>query len=114
MREMKHRFVEMAAIHGHLARDGPRVGFTVAIAVGSGRGGVTAYLQSTVARESRQKSAETSVGRSRICEVVSTKPLTCCKKVACDNEVEDGGSEAVRAEGETWRLRLDIEGGWVR
>ena len=50
---MKHRSAEMAAIHSHLARDGPRVGFAVTVTVTTARGGVAARLQSIVARESQ-------------------------------------------------------------
>ena len=50
---MNHRSTEMAAIHSHLAKDGPRVGFAVAVAVATGRGGVAARFQSIVARESQ-------------------------------------------------------------
>ena len=88
----------MAAIHGHLAKDGPRVSFAVAIIVATGKGGVAAHLQSTVAGESRCKSTKTNGGGSHIQEAVLAEPLACCKKVAYGSEDMRLGMEEERAD----------------
>ena len=80
-----------------LAKDGPY--HVIAI----GRGGIATCLWSIIIGDSRCRSVETSVSGSCVQEAVPAKPLACCKKVACGDEVRDGGSEG--KEGETWQLR---------
>ena len=80
MREVKHNTVKMARWRFMviLAKDGPKVGIVIAIAVTIGRGGAMARLWSTVVQGT-----------------VLIELLACCKKAACGSEV---GDEEVKAE----------------